>query len=243
MIAEAQAADNAAKRAAARAKICGAVLPYGERRENVQKMAHVSYEEAYPGIEILPRSRNWWAWLKGSSPECVHMGEPCDWIATLVPDTLYLRGKKSARREPVRPELTMCLSCLSDAAGAQMEQYPGRVVAFEPDPELFTQYFFVAPRDFEAVGLRPEVSEAIGKRLAQDLGACEECGCEARWLWFSRSNLESLDEVDKIAEAPGHPLCAKHGADRVFQAFDKMHQANVYYMNLPYDEAGAYVWI
>jgi hypothetical protein len=206
-------------------------------------MAQVSYEEAYPGIQILPRSRNWWAWLKGSSPECIHMGEPCDWIATLVPDTLYLRGKKSVRREPSRPELTMCLSCLSDTAGEQMERYPGRVVAFEPDPELFTQYFFVAPRDFEAVGLRPEVSEAIGKRLEQDLGSCEECGYEARWLWFSRSDLESLDEVEKIAGAPGHPLCSKHGADRLFQAFDKMQQANVYYMNLPYDEAGAYVWI
>ena len=124
-----------------------------------------------------------------------------------------------------------------------MERYPGRVVAFEPDPELFTQYFFVAPQDFDAVGLRPEVGEAIGKRLRQDLGACEECGYEARWIWFSRSDLESLDEVEKIAGAQGHSLCPRHGADRLFQAFDKMQQANVYYMNLPYGEAGAYVWI
>jgi hypothetical protein len=29
----------------------------------------------------------------------------------------------------------------------------------------------------------------------------------------------------------------------LFQAFDKMHHANVFYMNLPYDESGAYVWI
>jgi hypothetical protein len=219
------------------------VLPYALRGENDAAMARISLEEAYPGIQILPKSRNWWAWLKGSSPECIHMGEPCDWIATLVPDTLYLRGRRSPRREPTRPELTMCLSCLSDTAGEQMEQYPGRVVAFEPDPELFTQYFFVAPRDFDAVGLMPEVGEAIAKRLAQDLGACEECRDEARWLWFSRSDLDSLDEVDKIAEAPAHPLCPRHGADRLFQAFDRMHHANVYYMNLPYDEAGAYVWI
>jgi hypothetical protein len=208
-----------------------------------RRMSRISYEEAYPGIQIRPRSRNWWAWLKGSSPECVHMDEHCDWIATLVPDTLYLRGKKAARREPVRPELTMCLPCLSAAAGDLMEQFAGRVVAFEPDPELFTQYFFVAPEDFEAVGLRPEVGAAIAGRLAQDGGTCEECGFAATWLWFSRSDIESLDEVDKIADAAGHSFCARHGADRLFQAFDKMQQANVFYMNLPYGEAGAYVWI
>lgn len=243
MIADAREAHNPARGVRLRAKLGGAVLPYGLRGENAGAMAGYSLEEAYPGIQILPKSVNWWAWLKGSSPECIHMGEPCDWSATLVPDMLYLRGKKSARREPARPEMTMCLSCLSDTAGEQMEQYPGRVVAFEPDPELFTQYFFVAPGDFEAVGLRPEVGDAIAKRLEQDLGMCEECRDDARWLWFSRSDLESLDEVEKIAAAPAHPLCAKHGADRLFQAFDKMQHANVYYMNLPYDEAGAYVWI
>jgi hypothetical protein len=219
------------------------VLPYAFRGEIVGAMARISLEEAYPGIQILPKSVNWWATLKGSSPECIHLGEPCDWSATLVPDTLYVRGKKSLRREPARPELTMCLSCLSDVAGDQMEQYPGPVIAFEPDQELFTQYFFVAPHDFEAVGLRPEVGDAITKRLEQEMGTCEECRDDARWLWFSRSDLESLDEVDKIAAAPGHPLCPKHGADRLFQAFDKMHSANVFYMNLPYDESGAYVWI
>ena len=72
---------------------------------------------------------------------------------------------------------------------------------------------------------------------------CEECGDAATWLWFSRSLIESLDEVEKIAGEPGHPLCAQHGADRMFQSFDRMHGANVYYMNLPYHEAGAYVWI
>jgi hypothetical protein len=207
-------------------------------------MSRVSYEEAYPRVEIRRRSVNWWAMLKGSSPECIHMDEPCDWIATLVPDTLYVRGKKSVTREAARPELTMCLSCLSDTAGDAMEQFAGRVVAFEPDPELFTQYFFVAPEDFEAVGLRPEVGAAIAGRLSGDGGACEECGDTATWLWFSRSNLESLDEVEKIADATvGHHFCARHGADRLFQAFDKMQSANVFYMNLPYGQAGAYVWI
>lgn len=206
-------------------------------------MAFLPYDEAYPTVEILPRSRNWWAWLKGSAPECIHLGEPCDWIATLIPDTLYLRGKKSIKRDPARPELTMCLSCLSDTAGENLGRHDGRVIAFEPDPELFSQYFFVAPEDFEGVGLRPEVGEAIAKRLEADLPPCEECGDASSWLWFSRSQIESLDEVDKIAAEPGHPLCAQHGADRMFQSFDRMHQANVYYMNLPYEAAGAYVWI
>ncbi len=206
-------------------------------------MARISYGEAYPGIQILPRSRNWWAKLKGTAPECIHMGEACEWLATLVPDVLYLRGKKALRREPARPELTMCLSCLSQTAGEQMEQYEGRVIAFEPDPELVTQYFFVAPRDFEGVGLRPEVGEAILQRLRGDLGICADCARAATWLWFSRKDVESLDEVENIATKAGEAFCARHGVGKLFEAFDEILQANLFYMNLPYDEAGAYVWI
>ena len=33
-------------------------------------------------------------------------------MATLIPDTLYLRGKASHRRRPARPEVSLCLSCL-----------------------------------------------------------------------------------------------------------------------------------
>jgi len=139
-------------------------------------LARISYEEAYRGIELLPSSRNWWAWLKGTAPECIHVGDECNWIATLLPDTLYLRGKRSAKREPPRPEITLCRECLSDAVTTELESFAGRVVAFEPDAEIFTQYFFVAQPDFEPVGLKPEVSRAITQRLAQPGGACAQCG-------------------------------------------------------------------
>ena len=124
-------------------------------------LSRISYDEAYPGIEILPRSRNWWAWLKGTPPECVHLGEECGWIATLLPDTLYLKGKRAQRSEVVRPEITLCRECLESTVLADLESFEGRVVGFEPDPELFTQYFFVGQPDFEAAGLRPEVAQAI----------------------------------------------------------------------------------
>jgi hypothetical protein len=206
-------------------------------------LARISYEEAYRGIELLPSSRNWWAWLKGTAPECIHVGDECNWIATLLPDTLYLRGKRSAKREPPRPEITLCRECLSDAVTAELESFAGRVVAFEPDAEIFTQYFFVAQPDFEPVGLKPEVSRAITQRLAQPGGACAECGFAATWLWFSHQQIASLDEVEQVASAPGISLCAKHGARKMLGAFERMAEANVFYMNLPYGEAGAYVWI
>jgi hypothetical protein len=206
-------------------------------------LARISYDEAYPTIELLPRSHNWWAWLKGTPPECIHLGEECDWIATLLPDTLYLRGKRSAKREPPRPEITLCLECLKAAFASELESYPGRVVAFEPDPEIFTQYFFVAQPDFEPVGLRPEVSEAIAKRLAQPGGACAECGFAASWVWFSHQRIASLDEVELVANEPGTLFCARHGARNLLAAFERFAEANVFYMNLPYGESGAYVWI
>jgi hypothetical protein len=206
-------------------------------------LASISHDEAYPGIEILPRSRNWWAWLKGTPPECIHLGERCDWIATLLPDTLYLRGKRAQRRDPIRPEITLCRECLARAIGEELESFAGRVVAFEPDAQLFTQYFFVAQPDFEAAGLRPEVAQAIAQRSNQGDKVCEECAQAARWLWFSREQVGSLDEVEKIAESPGEWLCAKHGARNLLAAFERLADANIFYMNLPYGEAGAYVWI
>jgi hypothetical protein len=206
-------------------------------------VARISHAEAYPAVELLPRSHNWWAWLKGTPPECIHLGEECDWIATLLPDTLYLRGKRSIKREPPRPEITLCRECLKDAVSSELESFPGRVVAFEPDAEIFTQYFFVAQSDFEAVGLRPEVSDAIARRLARAGGACVECGFVATWLWFSHQQIASLDEVEQVAAAPGTAFCARHGARNLLAAFDRIKEANVFYMNLPYGEGGAYVWI
>jgi len=164
-------------------------------------------------------------------------------MATLLPDTLYLRGKRAQRREPVRPEVSLCRTCLDDVAHRELAAYEGRVVAFEPDAETFTQYFFVSREDFEAAGLAPETTAAIEERLERSGGECAECGREATWLWMSRGAVASLDETSNIREAAGENLCGEHGAQKLFAAFGRIAEANVFYMNLPYGDAGAYVWI
>jgi hypothetical protein len=205
-------------------------------------LAAISYEEAYPGIQFLPRSRNWWAWLKGTPAECVHLDGEINWIASLLPDAVYLRGKRAVRRDSVRPEVSLCRACLVQIITGELEAYLGRVVAFEPDP-AFTQYFFVGAPDFGPSGLAPEVASAIEKRLANGRQTCTTCERQATWLWFSREEIASLDEAGKIGTAAGEPLCAAHGAWKLCEAFERIEEANVFYMNLPYGEAGAYVWI
>lgn len=206
-------------------------------------MPTISCDTAYPEVEFSRRSRNWWAWLKGTAPECVHLDRQAPWVATLIPDTLYVRGKRSQTRDEIRPEVSLCRGCLIETVEDDLAAYPGRVVAFEPDAELFTQYFFVGVPDFERVGLKPEVSQAIELRLARNHQQCAICAKPATWLWFSRREIESLEEVERIREAPGEPLCPRHGAERLCAAFEKITEANIFYMNLPYGEAGAYVWI
>jgi len=206
-------------------------------------LARTTYEAAYPEIKIAPRSRNWWARLKGTPAECIHLDSQHAWMATLLPDTLYLRGKGVKQRDPVRPEVSLCRECLLGIATGELRGYRGRVVAFEPDADTFSQYFFVAAPDFETAGLKPEVASAIGKRLAEDSQRCAECAKPATWLWFSREHVASLDDVARIREAPGEWYCPEHGAGMLCVAFKRIAEANVFYMNLPYGEAGAYVWI
>ncbi|MGH9684073.1 MAG: hypothetical protein ACRD4S_10750 [Candidatus Acidiferrales bacterium] len=205
-------------------------------------MEYATHTEAYPGIEYHARSRNWWAWLKGTAPECVHLEHEHSWVVTLIPDTLYLRGKRAVRRDPVRPEVVLCRDCLTEVAIGDMEQYGGKVAAFEPRSE-FTQYFFVAAPDFEAAGLAPEVRTAIQERLDRELPPCSACEKPSTWLWFSREEVAGLDEVSRIRERPGEPFCAAHGVRKLCSAFEKIAEADLYYMNLPYGESGAYVGI
>ncbi|HEY0704974.1 MAG TPA: hypothetical protein VGD60_19580, partial [Candidatus Acidoferrales bacterium] len=180
----------------------------------------ISYDDAYPHIEFLPRSRNWWAWLKGTPAECIHLASETNWIATLVPDIIFLRGKRRRRSDAVRPEVTLCRECLATTATPEIAEYEGRLVAFEPDPELLSQYFFVEKADFADAGLAPEVSAAIAARLQHNGGACQVCGHAATWLWFSREQVATLDDVEAIASAAGESFCAKHGAEKLFSAFE-----------------------
>jgi hypothetical protein len=200
-------------------------------------------EQAYPEIRFRWRSRNWWARLTRVPPECEHLETDGQWMATFIPDTLYLRGKASVRRRPARPEVSLCLACLKQQMEKDLRNFAGRVVAFEPDTSAFTQYFFVGTGEFASAGLQPEVAAAIARRLEQPAGQCGRCDRPAAWLWFSRDAVPSLDDVARIAMAPGEALCALHGPQKLLASLAAVPEANLFYVNVPYGDAGAYVWI
>ena len=206
-------------------------------------MARIELEQAYRGISFRPKSRNWWARMMRWPAECIHLESGHTWMATFIPDTLYLRGKAAPRRNPVRPEVSLCLDCLGALLEPELAAYRGRIIAFEPDGESFTQYFFVAREDFAAAGLRSEVAAAIEKRLAHFSGECAQCGAPATWQWISRREVSSLDQTERIEESPGAMYCAKHGAAKLREALRKIQEANLFYVNAPYGDSGAYVWI
>jgi hypothetical protein len=221
-------------------------LPIVERAGNrVSKLTagKISCEEAYPQVEFAPGGRGLLAWLRDRSPHCVHLQRNSPWTVKLVPDILYVRGKRSPTRKTQRPEVSLCRDCLIGTVEGELAAYRGNVVAFEPDPDLFSQYFFVGAPDFERAGLRPEVARAIERRLAERGNCCADCDRAATWLWLSRRQVESLDEIERISDAAGEWFCAAHGAQKLCGAFTRIAEANLFYMNLPYGETGAYVWI
>ncbi len=139
-------------------------------------MARLSVDQAYPGVSIRPRSRSLLARLMRWPAECIHLENGHHWMATFIPDTLYLRGKARLRRNPARPEVSVCLDCLTGLLEPELAAWPSRVVAFEPDGETFTQYFYLGRDDFAAAGLRSEVAAAILTRLEELDGECSDCG-------------------------------------------------------------------
>lgn len=209
-------------------------------------MERTSLESAYPGLAFRPRSRNWWARLTGQAPECVHLETEMIWMATFVPDTVFLRGKGTVIRKPPRPEVSLCRDCLMGVIEPELAAFRGRVVAFEPDYSAASQYFFVSSTDFVAAGLTPELSAAIEKRLGGSAASCERCthsGRRATWLWLDRAAVSSLDDVAHVESAAGQWLCASHGAAALCRSLKSVEELNLFYLNLPYGEAGAYVWI
>jgi len=200
-------------------------------------------EQAYPEIRFRWRSRNWWARLTRMPAECEHLENDGAWMATFIPDTLYLRGKASHRRRPVRPEVSLCLACLKQQMEKELQRFPGRVIAFEPDGAEFSQYFFVGSDEFSAAGLQPEVAAAMSRRLDQAMDDCASCDRPATWLWFSRDEVPSLDDVARIAMARAETLCSYHGPRKLLESFARAPEANLFYVNVPYGDSGAYVWI
>jgi hypothetical protein len=206
-------------------------------------MSRIPLEKSYPALAFRPRSRNWWAKLTGTPAECVHLDLEQSFIATLVPDILYVRGRSKPRRNPVRPEVCLCRDCFLQTLEPELAAYRGRVIAFEPDAETFTQYFFVAPADFDASGLEPNLSTTVTRLLSRRKESCAECGHSATWLWFSRAQVASLDDVDNMRAESAEHLCARHGAARLCKMLKNIPEASIYYMNVPYGESGTYVWI
>ena len=94
-------------------------------------------EQAYPDIKFRWRSRNWWARLTRVPPECEHLEHGGPWMATFLPDTLYVRGKALEHRRPARPEVSLCRVCLLSQLERELSEHRGRVIAFEPDGEIF----------------------------------------------------------------------------------------------------------
>ncbi|MCL6481545.1 MAG: hypothetical protein K6U02_07440 [Firmicutes bacterium] len=206
-------------------------------------MSGLPLEIAYPGLAFRPRTRGWWARLLGAPAECIHLEQETDWMALLAPDVVYLCGKPHWPRATQRPEVSLCRNCFLAVVRPELESFSGRVVAFEPDGEVCSQYFFLERDDFAAAGLQHDVRKAIEQRLAERAEGCAICSRSGRWLWLSRREVGSLDEAALIAAAPGRWLCAGHGAAALCASLTELPEANLLYVNVPYGAAGAYVWI
>ena len=98
-------------------------------------MARIALDRAYPGISFRPRSRNWLARLMHWPAECIHLENGHTWMATFIPDTLYLRGKAAPRRDTTRPEVSLCLD---SQAALKQQGVEARVISM-PSWELFEE--------------------------------------------------------------------------------------------------------
>jgi hypothetical protein len=202
----------------------------------------IQVETTYPGIHFLPHSRGWYWRLRGFPPECEHLQGDPKWMAALQPDVLYVRGKAAKRRDPARPEASLCRDCLLHVLSNEIATHEGKVVAFEPDPANFSQYFYVGAEDNDAAGVTPELAAVIEQRLDKLPARCHRCSASAAWLWFTREEIVSLEETEKIQAATGEALCPNHAAQQMRAMLERIAEANIFYINLPYGASGAYLW-
>jgi len=87
------------------------------------------------------------------------------------------------------------------------------------------------------------VKDMTTSALAKLSGECSDCGKPATWLWISRREVSNLDQTERIETSPGALFCAKHGAAKLCEALGQVPEANLFYINAPYGDSGAYVWI
>lgn len=208
-------------------------------------MSRIPIHQAYPELSFRWRTANWLSRLIRMPAECVHLDTHSPWMATFLPDNLFLQGKNVKLRNPRRPEVSLCRDCFTKVFTKEASLYRGRAVAFEPDAESVTQYFFVPATDFDAAGVQPALSSAVGARLAdlRNTTSCQECERPATWLWFAHGRVANLDAADLIREVAAEHFCASHGAQTVCRALTSLEHVNLFYVNVPHGEGGAYLWI
>jgi hypothetical protein len=100
----------------------------------------------------------------------------------------------------------------------------------------------VGTEDNNASGVTPELAAVIEQRLAKLPSSCHRCSASAAWLWFTRDEIVSLEETDKILAAQGEALCPNHAAQQMREMFERIAEANIFYINVPYGSAGAFLW-
>jgi hypothetical protein len=209
-------------------------------------MPRLSAQQAYPDLSFRWRTANWFSRFIRMPAECIHLETKSSWMATFLPDNLFLQGKSVKLRDPRRPEISLCRECFAKVFESEASLYTGRVLAFEPDPHSVTQYFFVAAPDFDAAGVEPALAQAVEARLslsAEETKSCQDCERPATWLWFSRGRVPNLDASDQVRAVAAEHFCANHGARAVCRALTSLERVNLFYVNTPYGEGGAFLWI
>ena len=52
----------------------------------------------------------------------------------------------------------------------------------------------------------------------------------------------SLEETEKIQAATGEALCPNHAAQQMRIMLERIAEANIFYINVPYGAIGAFLW-
>ena len=205
-------------------------------------MARLTVDQAYPGISIRPRSRRLWARLMRWPAECIHLENGHHWMATFIPDTLYLRGKARPRREPARPEVSVCFDCLAGLLEPELAACPSRVVAFEPDGETFHAIFFPGQGGFRRCGPAfrsgrrdPDAPRRTGRRVQR----LRQAGNLA--VDFAAGSFQPRPDGANSKPRPGRFFAPSTEPRNCARPWDNCEEANLFYVNAPYGESGAYI--
>jgi hypothetical protein len=201
---------------------------------------HRPIEQAYPTLQLRSTGS---IWERFSTPKCVHAENDDSWIACISPDTFIKHGRLTKLSEAARPEVALCRSCLVALLSAELPRFEGRVVALEPHMEHMQQYMYTALSDMADGGFEPEIISVITRRLEDIRGKCESCDQHAKWLWLPSQDVIDQEDSEGIRNAKGILLCSRHGSLKLCSALEGIPKANMEYVNLPYGEAGFYIWL